>query len=62
VLAVLVVTLHFPKDVKFVGPIIPPFAIAYKTSYASSNTSYDMNKSRSEAALAPPFNISPSIR
>ena len=23
------------------GPIIPPFAIAYKTSYASSNNSYD---------------------
>jgi hypothetical protein len=51
---VLDVILSFPKDVLLLGPIIPPFAIAYKTSYASSIDSYDTNKSKSEAAPAPP--------
>ena len=61
---VAVTTVHFVVGVltTLVGPIIPPFAIAYSTSYASSNTSNDMNKSKSEAALAPPFNISPSLK
>ena len=43
------------------GPIIPPFAIAYSTSYASSIDSYDTNSSKSPEAFAPPFRTSDSI-
>jgi hypothetical protein len=41
VLDVLTVCVFLPRDVMLIGPIIPPFAIAYSTSYASSNNSYD---------------------
>ena len=56
------VTVFLPRDVTFTGPIIPPLAIAYKTSYASSITSYETKSVKSEAALAPPSNTSPSSR
>jgi hypothetical protein len=56
------VIVFLPKDVLFVGPIIPPLAIAYKTSYASSITSYETKSVKSEAALAPPSNTSPSSK
>ena len=62
VLDVLVVIVFLPRDVTFVGPIIPPLAIAYSTSYASSITSYETKSVKSEAALAPPSNTSPSSK